>query len=126
MRSLVVLPGPRTRGRVGLASPGGVAEERRPLGPTATPHCFGRSMAREDGDAVSCSFALGFRRRRETRRPLTVGWPRYEAVDFGLRLFFGRERLARCLGFILVADDFLLARTWLSDASGPACRMPGA
>ena len=43
----------------GSRSPGGVTEERRPLGPTATPHCFGRSMAREEGDAVSCSFALG-------------------------------------------------------------------
>ena len=126
VRSLVVLPGPRTRGSVGLAKPGWRNGRTSPLGPIATPHCFGRSMACEDGDAVSCSFALGFRRRRETRRPLTVAWPRYEAVDFGLRLFFGRELLARCLGFILVANDFLLARIWLSDAAGPACRMPGA
>ena len=59
MRSLVVLPGPRTGGSVGLAKPGGVTEARRPLGPTATPHRFAHAKAREDGDTVSCSFALG-------------------------------------------------------------------
>jgi hypothetical protein len=61
-----------------------------------------------------------------TRRPLTVAWPRCEAADFGLRLFFGGELLARCVGFILVANDLLLARIWLSDVAGPASRMPGA
>ena len=126
MRSLVVLPGTRTGGSVGLAKPGGVTEARRPLGPTATPHRFAHAKAREDGDTVLCSFALRFRRRKRNAPPLTVAWPRYEAVDFGLRLFFGRGLFARCLGFILVANDFLLARMWLSDAAGPACGMPGA
>jgi hypothetical protein len=49
-----------------------------------------------------------------------------EAVDFGLSSCFDRELLASVPGFILVANEFLLARISLSDAAGPACRMPGA